>query len=85
MCAQAQRASDADLKMVASELHMLRDALRPLMGDWWNKGGRFCPVLPRKANGGVEFVLNMLPDEMELLLQDEEFGHCAAICSLWRE
>jgi hypothetical protein len=36
----------------------------------------FCFVLPRKMNGGVEFVLNALPDEMALLLlRDAKFSH----------
>ncbi|KAF2993296.1 hypothetical protein E8E14_001125 [Neopestalotiopsis sp. 37M] len=52
------------------------DALRPLM-EGWNKSGRFCFVLPRKANGGVEFVLNTTPEEMRIMLQDDEFNRYA--------
>ncbi|KAI8932192.1 hypothetical protein NX059_011072 [Plenodomus lindquistii] len=49
-------------------------AVRPLMSQW-NTSGRICFVLPRKTNGGVEFVLNALPDEMALLLRDVDFSH----------
>lgn len=48
-------------------------AIRPLMGQW-NASGRICFVLPRKKNGGVEFVLNALPDEMALVLRDVDFS-----------
>ncbi|KAI1195035.1 hypothetical protein F5X97DRAFT_346116 [Nemania serpens] len=49
------------------------DAVRPLM-QRFNRASQVVFVLPRKAYGGVEFVLNLFEDEMNLLMEDEEFG-----------
>lgn len=38
-------------------------------------------VLPKLANGGVEFVVNLFEEELELLLEDEEFGKYAVFLS----
>lgn len=51
-------------------------AVRPLMRRF-NRASQMCFVMPRKLNGGVEFVLNLFEDEMEYLLQDEEFEEWA--------
>ncbi|KAI1106149.1 hypothetical protein F4804DRAFT_301596 [Jackrogersella minutella] len=51
----------------------LPDAVRPLMRRF-NRASQFSFILPRKPYGGVEFVLNLFDDEMDLLLEDEEFG-----------
>ncbi|XXH00683.1 hypothetical protein Hte_007033 [Hypoxylon texense] len=48
------------------------DAFRPLM-DGFNRFSRLCFVMPRKRHGGVELVLNLFEDEMQVLLEDEEF------------
>jgi hypothetical protein len=32
-----------------------------------------CLVLPRLASGGVEFLLNLFDEEMDLLVKDPEF------------
>jgi hypothetical protein len=50
----------------------LPDAVRPLMRRF-NRASQFSFILPRKAFGGVELVLNLFEDEMEFLLEDEEF------------
>ncbi|KAK1988401.1 hypothetical protein LZ30DRAFT_790996 [Colletotrichum cereale] len=52
------------------------DAVRPLMGRF-NRASQVCFVMPRKAHGGVEFVCNLFEEEMNLLLEDEEFGEFA--------
>ena len=49
------------------------EAIRSLMGAITNVF-RYCIVLPRKAHGGVEFIANMLEEEMAHLMEDEEFG-----------
>ncbi|KAF6812420.1 transferase family protein [Colletotrichum sojae] len=51
----------------------LPDAVRPLMRRF-NRASQVCFVLPRKPFGGVEFVCNLYEDEMQLLLEDEEFA-----------
>lgn len=51
----------------------LPDAVRPLMRRF-NRASQVCFVLPRKPYGGVEFVCNLYEDEMEVLLEDDEFG-----------
>ncbi|KAI1163876.1 hypothetical protein F5B18DRAFT_617657 [Nemania serpens] len=38
-------------------------------------------ILPKLANGGVEFVVNVFEEELELLLEDEEFGKYAMFLS----
>jgi len=38
-------------------------------------------VLPRLANGGVEFVVNLFEEELELLSEDEAFGKYAVFLS----
>ncbi|QKX62348.1 uncharacterized protein TRUGW13939_09507 [Talaromyces rugulosus] len=52
------------------------EAVRPLMRRF-NRASQVCFVMPRKAHGGVEFVLNLFEEEMGLLLDDEEFGRWA--------
>ena len=49
------------------------DSNRPLMGAFNRAGVHICFVLPRRLNGGVEFVVNLYEEEMALLLDDEEF------------
>ncbi|KAH6855505.1 hypothetical protein B0I37DRAFT_395567 [Chaetomium sp. MPI-CAGE-AT-0009] len=57
------------------------DAVRPLL-DEINKVARLCFPLPRrKAAAGVEFVLNLFDDEMELLMGDPEFSEFAVYLS----
>ena len=51
-------------------------ALRPLM-EGFNKFLQVCFVLPQNKNGRVEFVANLLEEEMEVLMEDEEFGKYA--------
>ena len=53
------------------------DCSRPLMGAMNASGTRICFVLPRIANGGVEFIINLSEEEMSLLEADEEFGKYA--------
>ncbi|KUI72654.1 Shikimate O-hydroxycinnamoyltransferase [Cytospora mali] len=48
-------------------------ACRPLMGGF-NRLFRIALVLPRKRRDGVEFCVSLYEDEMELLLDDQEFG-----------
>ncbi|KAH8655373.1 hypothetical protein BX600DRAFT_469538, partial [Xylariales sp. PMI_506] len=48
------------------------EAIRPLMGAF-NKYFRICFVMPPRSFGGVEIVFNLSDQEMEYLLQDEEF------------
>ena len=52
------------------------EAMRMLMGAI-NKVFRYCVILPRKSHEGVEFVANMFDKEMELLMEDEDFGKYA--------
>ncbi|KAI1395413.1 hypothetical protein F4819DRAFT_478522 [Hypoxylon fuscum] len=52
------------------------EAMRTLMGAI-NKSFRYCAILPRKSHGGVELVANLFDDELDVLLEDEEFGHYA--------
>ena len=53
---------------------------RPLMEDF-NQINRMCFVLPRNTDGSVEFVGNLLDEEMEVLLKDEEFtGYAMDLC-----
>ena len=56
------------------------DALRPLW-DAINTVARLCFPLPRKSGAGTEFVLNLFQDEMDLLVEDEEFSEYAAYLS----
>lgn len=56
------------------------DALRVLMGAF-NRSTRLCLLMSRKRNGGIEFFLNLFPEEMELLLDDTEFGKYAMFVS----
>ncbi|MCJ1356955.1 MAG: hypothetical protein MMC33_006951 [Icmadophila ericetorum] len=53
------------------------DGARPLMGAFNRSGTRICFVLPRTTNGGVEFIVNLYEEEMDLLLDDEEFERYA--------
>ncbi|KAM0541305.1 hypothetical protein ACHAPJ_013299 [Fusarium lateritium] len=48
------------------------EALRPPM-DWFNRSARTCFFLPKLSGGGVEVVLNLFEQEMDMLLQDPEF------------
>lgn len=52
------------------------ETLRTLMGAI-NRVFRYCVILPRKSHGGVEFVANLFEEEMDLLVEDEEFGKYA--------
>ncbi len=56
------------------------DALRPLWDDI-NAVARLCFPLPRKRGAGTEFVVNLFQDEMDLLLEDYEFGEYAMYLS----
>ncbi|KAK5659466.1 hypothetical protein OQA88_667 [Cercophora sp. LCS_1] len=57
------------------------DAIRP-MWDAINGAARLCFPLPRRGGGGVEFVVNLFGDEMDLLLADGEFVEFADyLCS----
>ena len=49
------------------------DGARVLMGAFNQSGTRLCFVLPRMTNGAVEFIGNLYPEEMDALLDDEEF------------
>ncbi|KAL9124056.1 MAG: hypothetical protein Q9217_006577 [Psora testacea] len=55
------------------------DSSRPLMGGLNRSGTRICFVLPRTANGGVEFIVNLSEEEMSLLEEDEEFERYAML------
>lgn len=48
------------------------EAMRAPM-DWLNKTTRVCVILPKFSGGGVELMLNMFEEEMEMLRQDREF------------
>jgi hypothetical protein len=52
------------------------EAMRPLLGAV-NKLFRQCSILPIKSHRGVEFIANMFDTELELLMEDEEFGKYA--------
>ena len=52
------------------------EAIRTLMGAI-NDVFRYCVILPKKSHGGVEFVANLFEEEMDILMQDEEFGRYA--------
>lgn len=56
------------------------EVMRPLMGGF-NTYFRMCFLLPRLASGGVEFVISLYEDEMEKLMEDEEFTKYASFCS----
>ena len=56
------------------------DALRPLWDDI-NRVARLCFPLPRKSGAGTEFVVNLFQDEMDLLVEDEEFSEYAMYLS----
>lgn len=56
------------------------DAMRVLTRAM-NVFTRTCFVLPKLANGGVEFIVNLFEEELELLLEDEEFSAYAAFLS----
>jgi trichothecene 3-O-acetyltransferase len=56
------------------------DGLRPHM-DAFNKGARLCFSMPRQKGSGASFIANMYPDELEALLEDEEFGEYAMYLS----
>lgn len=53
------------------------DSLRPLMGGL-NRAFRLCVVLPRKAHGGVELMVSLFQDEMDVLMEDKEFNTYAS-------
>ncbi|KAK1977913.1 transferase [Colletotrichum cereale] len=55
------------------------ESLRPLM-DAFNANFRLCMVLPMKTHGGIELLVSLFADEMEQLLEDEEFAKYAAFC-----
>jgi hypothetical protein len=52
------------------------EALRSVMGAI-NKVFRYCAIMPRKNHGGVEFIANLFDDELDLLMEDEEFNKYA--------
>ena len=54
------------------------DGARVLMGAFNRSGTRLCFVLPKTPNGGVEFIINLYQEEMDALLDDEEFNRYAA-------
>ncbi|KAH7140156.1 hypothetical protein B0J13DRAFT_446289 [Dactylonectria estremocensis] len=56
------------------------DGVRPLM-DGFNTGFRLDLILPLRKNGGVELLFGLFPEELEMLLKDEEFAKYAAIVS----
>ncbi|KAF9873132.1 hypothetical protein CkaCkLH20_09295 [Colletotrichum karsti] len=55
------------------------ESLRPLM-DAFNANFRLCMVLPMKSHGGIELLVSLFADEMEQLLEDDEFAKFAAFC-----
>ncbi|TQN70645.1 Acyltransferase BOA11 [Colletotrichum shisoi] len=55
------------------------ESLRPLM-DAFNANFRLCVVLPMKGHGGIELLVSLFADEMEQLLEDDEFAKYAAFC-----
>lgn len=52
------------------------EAFRPLMSAF-NRLFRISFILPRERHGGVEFVVSLFENEMDLLLEDEEFSKYA--------
>ncbi|KAL2203582.1 hypothetical protein CC79DRAFT_1062438 [Sarocladium strictum] len=52
------------------------EAYRPLMSAF-NSLFRISFILPRESHGGIEFVVSLFEDEMDLLLEDEEFSKFA--------
>ena len=52
------------------------EAIRTLMGAI-NKVFRYCVILPKKSHGGVELIANLFEEEMDLLMEDAEFGQYA--------
>lgn len=57
------------------------EAVRPLM-EGCNRYTRICFILPRNRNGGIEFVANLFDEEMDVLMEDEEFAKYAS-CLCW--
>ncbi|KAH0427992.1 hypothetical protein CcaCcLH18_09351 [Colletotrichum camelliae] len=55
------------------------ESLRPLM-DAFNANFRLCMVLPMKSHGGIELLVSLFADEMDQLLEDDEFAKFAAFC-----
>ncbi|KAI1361472.1 hypothetical protein F5Y08DRAFT_18028 [Xylaria arbuscula] len=55
------------------------DGMQPLMRRF-NRASQVCFVMPRRPWGGVELVLNLYPDEMKILLDDDEFSEW---CLFW--
>lgn len=53
------------------------EAYRPLMGARNSLQFRLCYIFPRKKYGGIEFMVSLLEDELDFLLEDEEFGRYA--------
>jgi hypothetical protein len=54
---------------------------RPLM-DGFNSGFRLCSVLPLTSAGGVKLLAGMFPEELEKMLEDEDFARYAVyMCS----
>jgi len=56
------------------------DAIRP-MWDAINGAARLCFPLPRKSGAGLEFVVNLFGDEIDLLMEDDEFSEFAVYLS----
>lgn len=56
------------------------DAMRPMIGAI-SKVFRYCAILPRKRNGGVEFVATVSDDELDLLVQNDEFNKYCMLVS----
>ncbi|KAL7929301.1 hypothetical protein V8C35DRAFT_316042 [Trichoderma chlorosporum] len=56
------------------------DSMRPLWNEI-NTAARLCFPLPRKSRSGTEIVVNLFQDEMDLLMEDEEFGEYAIYLS----
>ncbi|KAK4062464.1 uncharacterized protein Triagg1_9950 [Trichoderma aggressivum f. europaeum] len=56
------------------------DSIRPLWNAI-NTAARLCFPLPRKSGAGTEIVVNLFEDEMDMLLEDEEFGEYAIYLS----
>ena len=57
------------------------EVIRPFM-DGLNRFTRICLVLLRNKNGSVEFVDNLFDEEMDILMDDEEFANYAT-CLSW--
>ena len=56
------------------------DGLRPLW-DAINTAARLCFPLPRKSGAGTEFVVSLFQDELDLLVEDDEFSEYAVYLS----